>query len=109
MASELIKHITDGTFENDVLKSELPVLVDYWAEWCGPCRMIAPVLDELAETYKGQLQIVKMNVDENQAVPAQFGIRGIPTLMIFKAGKLVKTQVGAMSKGQMTTLVAEHI
>lgn len=109
MASDLIKHITDATFENDVLKSELPVLVDYWAEWCGPCRMIAPVLDELAETYKGKLQITKMNVDENQTVPAQFGIRGIPTLMIFKAGKLVKTQVGALSKGQMTSLVAEHI
>jgi thioredoxin 1 len=109
MASELIKHITDASFETDVLKSELPVLVDYWAEWCGPCRMIAPVLDELAETYKGKLQITKMNVDENQTVPAQFGIRGIPTLMIFKAGKLVKTQVGALSKGQMTTLVAEHI
>jgi thioredoxin 1 len=109
MASELIKHITDASFENDVLKSELPVLVDYWAEWCGPCRMIAPVLDELAVTYAGKLQITKMNVDENQTVPAQFGIRGIPTLMIFKAGKLVKTQVGAMSKGQMTTLVAEHI
>jgi thioredoxin 1 len=109
MASELIKHITDATFENDVLKSELPVLVDYWAEWCGPCRMIAPVLDELAVTYQGKLQITKMNVDENQTVPAQFGIRGIPTLMIFKAGKLVKTQVGALSKGQMTALVAEHI
>jgi thioredoxin 1 len=109
MASDLIKHITDASFDNDVLKSELPVLVDYWAEWCGPCRMIAPVLDELAETYKGKLQITKMNVDENQTVPAQFGIRGIPTLMIFKAGKLVKTQVGALSKGQMTTLVAEHI
>jgi thioredoxin 1 len=109
MASELIKHITDASFEQDVLQSELPVLVDYWAEWCGPCRMIAPVLDELAVTYKGQLQITKMNVDENQTVPAQFGIRGIPTLMIFKAGKLVKTQVGALSKGQMTALVAEHI
>jgi thioredoxin 1 len=109
MASDLIKHITDASFENDVLKSDLPVLVDYWAEWCGPCRMIAPVLDELAVTYAGKLQITKMNVDENQTVPAQFGIRGIPTLMIFKAGKLVKTQVGAMSKGQMTTLVAEHI
>jgi thioredoxin 1 len=109
MASDLIKHITDASFENDVLKSDLPVLVDYWAEWCGPCRMIAPVLDELAVTYAGKLQITKMNVDENQTVPAQFGIRGIPTMMIFKAGKLVKTQVGAMSKGQMTALVAEHI
>ena len=109
MASDLIKHISDASFEADVLKSDLPVLVDYWAEWCGPCRQIAPVLDELSETYKGKLNIVKMNVDENQSIPQQFGIRGIPTLMIFKGGKLVKTQVGAMSKGQMTALVAEHV
>ncbi len=109
MASELIKHISDASFEADVLQSDLPVLVDYWAEWCGPCRSIAPVLDELSEVYKGKLQIVKMNVDENQTVPAQFGIRGIPTLMIFKSGKLVKTQVGALSKGQMTALVEEHV
>jgi thioredoxin 1 len=109
MASDLIKHISDASFEADVLQSDLPVLVDYWAEWCGPCRQIAPVLDELAETYKGKLQIAKMDVDANQGIPAQFGIRGIPTLMIFKGGKLVKTQVGAMSKGQMTALVAEHV
>ena len=109
MASDLIKHISDSSFEADVLKSDLPVLVDYWAEWCGPCRMIAPVLDELAGTYKGKLQITKMNVDENRDIPAQFGIRGIPTLMIFKGGKLVKTQVGALSKAQMTALVDEHI
>ena len=109
MASDLIKHISDASFEADVLQSDLPVLVDYWAEWCGPCRQIAPVLDELAETYKGKLQIAKMDVDANQAIPLQFGIRGIPTLMIFKGGKLVKTQVGAMSKGQMTALVAEHV
>ena len=109
MASDLIKHISDASFEADVLQSDLPVLVDYWAEWCGPCRQIAPVLDELAETYKGKLQIAKMDVDANQAIPAQFGIRGIPTLMIFKGGKLVKTQVGARSKGQMTALVAEHV
>ncbi len=109
MASDLIKHISDTSFEADVLQSDLPVLVDYWAEWCGPCRMIAPVLDELAESYKGKLKIAKMNVDENQSVPAQFGIRSIPTLMIFKGGKLVKTQVGAMSKAQMNALVAEHV
>jgi len=109
MASDLIKHISDSSFEADVLKSDLPVLVDYWAEWCGPCRAIAPVLDELAGTYRGKLQITKMNVDENRDIPAQFGIRGIPTLMIFKGGKLVKTQVGALSKAQMTALVDEHV
>ena len=87
MASELIKHTTDATFEADVLKSAHPVLVDYWAEWCGPCKMIAPILDEVATSYVGKLQIAKMNVDENRDIPAKFGIRGIPTLMIFKNGE----------------------
>ena len=88
MASELIKHVSDASFDADVLKSTVPVLVDYWAEWCGPCKMIAPILDDVASTYVGKLQISKMNVDENREVPAKFGIRGIPTLMIFKDGQL---------------------
>lgn len=109
MASDLIKHVTDTTFEFEVLQSELPVLVDYWAEWCGPCRMIAPILDEIATTYEGKLKIAKMNVDQNQSIPAQFGIRGIPTLMIFKGGKLAKTHVGALSKTQLIALVSEQL
>ena len=88
MASELIKHVSDASFEADVLKTGTPVLVDYWAEWCGPCKMIAPILDEVAGTYQGKLQIAKMNVDENREIPAKFGIRGIPTLMLFKDGQL---------------------
>ena len=96
MASELIKHLSDASFEADVLKSGTPVLVDYWAEWCGPCKMIAPILDEVAGTYQGKLQVAKMNVDENREVPAKFGIRGIPTLMIFKDGQLAATKVGAI-------------
>ena len=95
MASELIKHTTDATFEADVLKSTQPVLVDYWAEWCGPCKMIAPILDEVAGTYQGKVTIAKMNVDENREIPAKFGIRGIPTLMLFKNGELAATKVGA--------------
>jgi thioredoxin 1 len=109
MASDLIKHTTDATFEADVLKSATPVLVDYWAEWCGPCKMIAPVLDEVATAYQGKLQIVKMNVDENRTVPGQFGIRGIPTLMVFKNGQLAATKVGAMSKTQLTAFVDQQL
>ncbi|MEN9886788.1 MAG: hypothetical protein RL758_1366 [Pseudomonadota bacterium] len=109
MASDLIKHTTDATFEADVLKSATPVLVDYWAEWCGPCKMIAPVLDEVASAYQGKLQIVKMNVDENRTVPAQFGIRGIPTLMVFKNGQLAATKVGALSKTQLTAFVDQQL
>ena len=109
MANELIKHTTDATFEADVLKSTQPVLVDYWAEWCGPCKMIAPILDEVATGYAGKLQVAKMNVDENREIPAKFGIRGIPTLMIFKDGELAATKVGAMSKAQLTAFIDQQL
>ncbi len=109
MASELIKHVSDVSFEADVLQSKQPVLVDYWAEWCGPCKMIAPILDELSTTYAGKLSIAKMNVDENRDIPAKFGIRGIPTLMLFKGGQLAATKVGAMSKAQMTAFIDQQL
>lgn len=105
MSNELIKYVTDASFDADVLKAAQPVLVDYWAEWCGPCKMIAPILDEVATTYQGKVTVAKMNVDENRDVPAQFGIRGIPTLMIFKSGQLVATKVGALSKAQLTAFI----
>lgn len=109
MASELIKHISDATFEAEVLQAGKPVLVDYWAEWCGPCKMIAPILDEVSVSYKDKLQITKMNVDENRDIPAKFGIRGIPTLMIFKDGALAATKVGAMSKAQLTAFIDQQL
>ncbi|MCY7318778.1 MAG: thioredoxin TrxA [Ramlibacter sp.] len=109
MASDLIKHVSDSSFEADVLKADKPVLVDYWAEWCGPCKMIAPILDEVSGTYKDKLQIAKMNVDENRDIPAKFGIRGIPTLMLFKDGQLAATKVGAMSKAQLTAFIDQHL
>jgi len=109
MASDLIKHISDASFESDVIKAEKPVLVDYWAEWCGPCKMIAPILDEVSETYKDKLQVAKMNVDENRDIPAKFGIRGIPTLMLFKDGQLAATKVGAMSKAQLTAFIDQQL
>jgi thioredoxin 1 len=109
MASELIKHVSDSSFENDVLKSGLPVLVDYWAEWCGPCKMIAPILDDVSAAYEGKLQIAKMNVDENREIPAKFGIRGIPTLMLFKDGQLAATKVGALSKAQLTAFIDQQL
>ncbi|MFM7971765.1 MAG: thioredoxin TrxA [Betaproteobacteria bacterium] len=109
MSSELIKHISDASFEGDVLQASTPVLVDYWAEWCGPCKMIAPILDDIAQSYSGRLQVAKMNVDENREVPAKFGIRGIPTLMIFKGGHLAETRVGALSKAQLAAFVDEHL
>jgi thioredoxin 1 len=109
MSSELIKHVTDASFDSDVLKSDKPVLVDYWAEWCGPCKMIAPILDEASKDYGGKLQIAKMNVDENRDVPAKFGIRGIPTLMLFKGGELAATKVGALTKAQLTAFLDGHL
>ena len=108
MANELIKHTTDATFDADVLQSKTPVLVDYWAEWCGPCKMIAPILDDVATAYDGKLQIAKMNVDENREIPAKFGIRGIPTLMIFKNGELAATKVGALSKAQLSAFIDQN-
>lgn len=109
MSGEMIKHVTDASFDGDVLQSDLPVLVDYWAEWCGPCRMIAPILEDLSKDYGDRLQIAKMNVDENQQIPARFGIRGIPTLMLFKGGQLVATKVGALPKAQLAAFVDEHL
>ena len=104
-----IRAVTDDTFDPEVLKSETPVLVDYWAEWCGPCKSIAPILDEVAKEYEGRLKIAKINVDENQQVPAKFGIRGIPTLMLFKDGQLAATKVGALSKAQLTAFLDGHL
>ncbi len=103
--SEQIVHITDDTFEAEVLKAEQPVLVDYWAEWCGPCRMIAPILDDIAADYAGRVKICKLNVDENQATPPKYGIRGIPTLMLFRNGNVEATKVGAVSKSQLVAFL----
>jgi thioredoxin 1 len=105
MSNSLIKHVSDASFDTDVLKSDKPVLVDYWAEWCGPCKMIAPILDEVSKDYDGRVQIAKMNVDENRDIPAKMGIRGIPTLMLFKGGQLAATKVGALSKAQLTAFL----
>ncbi len=107
--SEHIHYVSDSTFDAEVLQAPLPVLVDYWAEWCGPCRMIAPILDEISKEYQGRLTIAKLNVDENQQTPAKFGIRGIPTLMLFKNGDIAATKVGALSKSQLTAFIDSHI
>ena len=109
MASELITHVSDATFQADVLEAKTPVLVDFWAEWCGPCKMIAPILDEVSGAYNGKLKITKVNVDDNREIPAKFGIRGIPTLMLFKDGQLAATKVGAMSKAQLTAFIDQQL
>ena len=109
MASDLIKHISDASFEADVIQASTPVLVDYWAEWCGPCKMIAPVLDEVSTAYQGRLTVAKMNVDDNREIPAKFGIRGIPTLMLFKDGQLAGTLVGAHPKAKFTAFLDSHL
>jgi thioredoxin 1 len=107
--NEFIHHVSDATFEPEVLKSEVPVLVDYWAEWCGPCKAIAPVLNEVAKEYSGKLKVAKVNVDENQETPRKYGIRGIPTLMLFKNGNVEAQKVGALSKSQLTAFLDSNI
>lgn len=109
MSNALIKHVSDASFSSDVLQSDTPVLVDFWAEWCGPCKAIAPTLDDLATAYEGRLQVVKINIDENREVPARLGIRGVPTLMVFKGGQLAATKVGALTKNQLTQLIEQHL
>ncbi|QZA78431.1 thioredoxin TrxA [Deefgea tanakiae] len=107
--SENIVNVTDATFEAEVLQAQVPVLVDYWAEWCGPCKMIAPILEDVAVEYAGKLKITKLNIDENQATPPKFGIRGIPTLMLFVGGEVKSTKVGALSKSQLTAFIDSNI
>ena len=109
MSNPLIVHTSDATFENDVLKSAEPVLLDFWAEWCGPCKMIAPILDEAANEYKGRLKIAKLNIDENPQIPPRFGIRGIPTLILFKNGTVEAQKVGAVSKSQLSAFLDSNL
>lgn len=101
--------ISDDSFDSDVLKSDLPVLVDYWAEWCGPCKMITPILEEIASEYNGRVKVAKLNIDDNPNTPPKFGIRGIPTLMLFKNGEVEATKVGALSKSQLTAFLDQNI
>ncbi len=104
-----IVYVTDDSFEQEVIKSDIPVLVDYWAEWCGPCKMIAPILDEIAGDYAGKVKIAKLNIDENPSTPPKYGIRGIPTLMLFKGGNVEATKVGAVSKSQLTAFIDSNL
>jgi thioredoxin 1 len=106
--SEIV-HITDATFDSEVLKADSPVLVDFWADWCGPCKMIAPILDDVSKDYAGKLKVAKLNIDENPATPPKYGIRGIPTLMIFKSGNVEATKVGAVSKSQLTAFIDSNL
>jgi thioredoxin 1 len=107
--SEHITHLSDAAFEKEVLQSQLPVLVDYWAEWCGPCKMIAPILEDISKEYAGRLRIAKLNIDDNQQTPPKYGIRGIPTLMLFKNGNVEATKVGALSKSQLTAFIDSNL
>jgi thioredoxin 1 len=107
--SEHIQYVTDASFKSDVLESPVPVLVDYWAEWCGPCKMIAPILDEVAKEYNGRLKVAKLNIDDNPKTPGEYGIRGIPTLILFKGGNVEATKVGALSKSQLTAFIDSNL
>ena len=107
--SDSVLHVTDADFSETVIKSDIPVLVDYWAEWCGPCKMIAPVLDEIATEYTDKLAVVKLNIDDNQATPQHYGVRGIPTLMIFNNGEVEATKVGALTKSQLSDFIDNNI
>ena len=107
--SDHIVHVTDDSFESEVLQSSQPVLIDYWAEWCGPCKMIAPVLDDIANEYNGRLKVAKLNIDENPNTPPRYGIRGIPTLMLFKDGEVEATKVGAVSKSQLVAFIDSNL
>jgi len=107
--SDKIVYVADDTFDEEVLQSDLPVLVDFWADWCGPCKMIAPILDEISDEYDGRLKVTKLNIDDNPNTPPKFGIRGIPTLMMYKGGEVEATKVGAVSKSQLTAFIDSNL